>query len=112
MAVKTYNAADVIVIVGTSQMQGLAEGTFVEVSREVEAFTKQTGSDGEVTRSKTNNKSGTVTLTLQQGSASNDFHSALAKLDEESAAGVVPMSILEAETITVPHGVVPFQRVV
>ena len=75
---KTYDSAQVSVIVGTREIKGRAEGTFITVARDEQIFTKQVGSDGEVTRAKTNNKAGTISLTIQQGSDGNDFLSALA----------------------------------
>lgn len=75
---KSYNAGEVQTICGTRALTGLAEDTFVSVSRDEAIYSKQVGADGEVTRSSTNNQAGTATITLQQASDSNDFLTTLA----------------------------------
>lgn len=90
MGFKKYNPADVSIIVVGIPISGYADGTFITVERDEDAFTKQIGTDGEVTRSKSNNKTGNATLTLMQTSASNALLSALHALDELSGNGVGP----------------------
>ena len=101
MPVRTYDPANVIVSIGGTPMSGYADGTFINVSRDENAFTKVTGADGEVGRSKSNNRSGSLTLTLMQTSMSNDILSAIALLDEVSNAGVVPVLVKEIGTDTI-----------
>jgi hypothetical protein len=74
-------------------MSGYADGTFLNVDRDENAFTKVTGADGTSTRVKSNNRSGSMTLTLKQSSPSNDVLSGFASLDELSNTGVVPILI-------------------
>lgn len=93
MALRTYDPAQVIITVGGIPMSGFADGTFLLVDRDENAFTKVTGADGTSTRVKSNNRSGTMTLTLKQSSPSNDILSGFAALDEISNAGVVPVLI-------------------
>jgi len=93
MAVKTYDPKQVIIIIGGNTMTGFADGTFVIVARNEDGWSLQIGTDGEGTRSKSNNKSGTVTFTLMQSSDSNQILSALAALDELSNAGAVPIMV-------------------
>ena len=90
---KEYNAADVSIIVAGVPVSGFGDGDFITVERDEDAFTKQVGTDGEVTRSKSNNKTGTATLTLMQTSAANALLSALAALDELSGDGVGPFQL-------------------
>ncbi len=99
--VKTYDAGDVSVIVGTRRASGLAEGSFVKVTRDVEAFIKKVGADGEVTRSKTNNKAGKVEIVVDQASDFNDFLSELAALDEATSNGIVPVTVVDGSGTTV-----------
>ena len=99
MAVKTYDAGQVSVIVGTSAIKGLAEGTFVAIARDEQLYTKQVGADGEVTRAKTNNNSGTITITVQQASDGNDILSAIA-----NAGSVVPITVVDGSGRTVAFG--------
>lgn len=91
MSVKSYNPADVLLIVAGRPISGFADGTFIEIGRDNPSFTSGTGSDGEGWRAKSNDKSGTCTLTLLQTSASNDELSILAALDEASGDGVGPL---------------------
>ena len=93
MGVKTYNPASVAVIVAGIPVGGFADGTFITAARDNPAFTNGSGADGEGWRAKSNDKTGTVTMTLLQTSLSNDALSALAALDEASGDGVGPLLI-------------------
>ena len=93
MAVRTYDPKQVVVTIGGVPMSGYADGTFLVVDRDENAFTKVTGADGTSTRVKSNNRSGSMTLTLKQSSPSNDILSGFAALDELSNSGVVPILI-------------------
>jgi hypothetical protein len=88
MSVKTYNPADVTVIVAGVPVSGFADGTFINAARDNPSFTNGSGSDGEGWRAKSNDKTGTITITLLQTSLSNDALSALSALDEASGDGV------------------------
>lgn len=91
-----YNAGDVSVIVGTRSLSGFGETSVVSIERDEDAFIKQIGADGEVTRSKTNNRTGSLTITLQQMSESNDFLSNLAQTDELTGQGTFPVLVRDA----------------
>lgn len=93
MSVKTYNPADVAIIFAGVPVEGIADGTFVTVARNNQSYNMNIGSDGEGVRAKSNDKGGTVTLTLMQSSVSNDALSALSILDEASGDGVGPLLI-------------------
>ncbi len=84
---KTYDASGVSVSFNTYNLTGFAEGTFITVSKNEDAFTQQIGADGEGVRSKTNNRSGTITLTLMQSSDSNETLSQIYYLDKLSNTG-------------------------
>jgi hypothetical protein len=73
MATYQYDPAQVIVALGGTTISGYADGTFVEVAFDEQQWNKVTGADGATQRSKTNNYTGTITLTLLNGAASNDF---------------------------------------
>ncbi len=100
-AATTFDPALVIVSIGGVTMHGFADGTFVNVERERDTFTKNVGADGEVTRVKTNDKSGMLSLTLQQASGSNDLLSGFAQLDEQANSGIVPVLIEDKSGRTV-----------
>lgn len=93
MAVKTYDPKLVSVIVGGKIMSGFADGTFVMVERNEAAYALKVGVDGEGTRAKSNNRSGKITITLMNSSASNDALSAFAAADELSNTGAVPAMV-------------------
>jgi hypothetical protein len=82
-----YDPGRVSVVWNGILITGFSSGTFVSAEREVETFTKDTGADGLVTRVRSRNKSGTVTLTLSPSSPANDLLSALHKQDEDFGTG-------------------------
>lgn len=93
MSVRTYDPKQVIVTIGGVPMSGFSDGTFLEVVRNEPTWNMVVGADGLVTRGKTNNFSGTLTLTLKQSSPSNDVLSAFLAVDEATNAGVIPVLI-------------------
>lgn len=101
MSVRTFDPGQVIVSVGGVPMSGYADGTFLSVDRDEQMFTKVVGADGTTTRVKSNNRSGTMTLTLKQSSPSNDVLSAFAALDESVNAGVVPILVKDLSGTTI-----------
>lgn len=93
MGVRTYSPGAIVMTVNGVAMGGFADGTFITVARDEQSFTKVTGADGSVSRSKSNNRSGTITLTLQQTSPSNDVLSALLAQDELDNSGVISVLV-------------------
>jgi hypothetical protein len=69
------------------------DGTFLSVARTEDAFTPQVGATGDVTRVRSRDRSGTVTLTLQAASPSNTLLSAVAVEDELFGTGFGPLMI-------------------
>ena len=91
---KTYDFKKVAVIVGGRQITGFAEGDdSVSVGQDSDAWTKTVGADGEVTRSKSNNKAGFVKIKLMKTSDSNDFLMGLYAADQLSNSGLAPVMI-------------------
>ena len=88
MAVKSYNPADLIAIWNGIRIEGYADGTFMTAARDNPSFTNGSGSDGEGFRAKSNDKTGTITFTLLQTSATNDALSGAMALDEATGDGV------------------------
>ena len=101
---KVYDPSEVVVSYGVSLIEGFADGTFVVCARDEDSYSLQVGTDGEATRSKSNNRSGTMTITLMQGSLSNDVLSALHIADENSTGGasILPFLVkdLNGRTLT------------
>ena len=101
MAVSTFNPKDVIIVVGGVPISGYADGTFLEITQDVQQFTKTTGADGYTTRVKSNNYGATATITLAQSSPSNDVLSALAAADRLTSTGVFPILIKDMSGSTI-----------
>jgi len=97
VAVRTYDPKAVSISANGIPIGGFADGTFVEIERSEDMFTKVVGADGETSRSKTNDRSGMITITLAQTSLSNDILSGLAYLDEVSNTGVFPVLVKDNE---------------
>ena len=93
MAFKSYDPLEVAVIVGGHVVQGFADGTFVSVSRANDTFTGTSGASGEYARAKSNDRSGTFTVTLLQTSTSNSVLQGFATADELSNSGTFPVLI-------------------
>lgn len=91
----TYDFNLVNLIFGTREIEGFEDGTEITAERDEDAFTKKVDVDGGVTRSKTNNKTGTVTFSLSQFSPLNKYLSQLANLDERTGVGVLPLKIVD-----------------
>lgn len=95
---KVYDSNQVsIVVCGIPISGGYADGEFVRIEQTSEDFLTVVGTDGEVTRSKTNDRRATVTLTLMQSSDSNSLLSALLNLDllTDGGAGVGALAITD-----------------
>lgn len=90
---KTYNPKKVAIICGGFEMRGLADGTFVTVALNEDQWSLQMGTDGEGTRSKSNNYSAQVTVSLMQSSDSNQVLQAFWNSDRLSDGGVFPLLI-------------------
>jgi len=89
--VRTYDAAKVVLIIGGVPISGFADGTFSTAERTSDTYAMVSGADGIVSRAKTNDFTGSLTITLAQTSPSNSYLSGLAIVDENTGAGVVPI---------------------
>lgn len=79
-----YNPADVVISVNGIVIEGVEEGTFIEVERDKpEEFLAKVGARGDVTFVKNLNRAGRVRITLKQN-ATRD-HAYLASLAESDA---------------------------
>lgn len=92
MALYSFDPKQLSIIVGPYIIKGFSE-SMVTITKNAEAFTMVVGADGEATRVKSNDGSATITLTLQQGSPSNNDLSLIANADQLLNAGVFPLSI-------------------
>ncbi len=104
-ALKIYDADQVSIILGNVAISkgvgvsGYADGPFVTIEQTKEDFVIKDGTDGQVTRSKTNTFLTKVTLHLMQTSDSNIYLNSLRMLDKLGAngAGVVGLVIRDRQ---------------
>jgi len=87
MSLGVYDPADVLFVFAGIPISGYADGTFVTAERNNDSFNLNVGSNGDATRAKSNDKSGVVTFTLIQSSASNAALSAILAIDENTPSG-------------------------
>jgi len=93
----TYDPTQNTVTWGPYEFSHFHDGSVIEAERDEDAVSKHVGLKGNVTRVKNPNRAGKVTVTLTQGSPTNDDLSAAALLDENSSPGVVyPLTITDA----------------
>ena len=104
MSFKVYDAGDVsMVFMGILIDSGYADGEFLTIEQEEQDFLTKVGTDGEVTRSKSNNRHAVIKLKLMQTSDGNTLLSALNNIDVNTPGGlgVGPMMILDQNGTTV-----------
>lgn len=98
---KNYSPQFVTVSFNGVILTGFADGTFVEVEREDDAFTKRVGSQGDVVRVQSMNRSGKITVTLQNQSPTNDILAAFALTDEQTGLGTGTIQIKDKNTASI-----------
>lgn len=100
--VRTYDPSQVTVVVGGIPISGFADGTFIMVEPMSDASTSQSGADSEIARAMGTDRRHTVTITLQQTSASNDALSALYAVDQGTrGGGLAPLTVVDLSGRTV-----------
>lgn len=84
----TYFPEAVSIVLGNDNfshiVSGVAEGTFITIARETPATQLVIGGDMSAMRVRRKNRASTVTVTLMQGSDSNDVFSQILKNDEDA----------------------------
>ncbi len=88
-----YDPGQVVMVFKGVQMMGFASGTFIKASRSEDAFSMVAGAHGDVTRVRSRNRTGSVTVMLQAGSPVNDLLSAILASDELAGLGVGPLMV-------------------
>ena len=94
MSTATLDSKKVIITVAGFPITGFSK-TFVKITRAEDSFKKSVGADGFVTRVKSNDLSGSIEITLMQGSPSNSLLSALNNADERMGTGIVPVTVTD-----------------
>lgn len=88
-----YAPDQITINFGGVDLQGFADGTFIKAVRNQQSFKIKVGAAGAVTRIRSRDFTGMVTLTLQAISDSNDFLQAQLELDEQTGLGVKPLLV-------------------
>ena len=91
--IDTYDPKDVILTVAGAIITGYAQDTFIQVDRESDQVDDEVGAEGDVARRITNDKRGSITVTLLQTSPSNLILSSLARVDELTGDGIFPVLV-------------------
>jgi len=88
---KTYDPKGVSLSIGGFLITGYEPGTFITLERQSNTFDFSPGPDGEHIRTRKNDQSALMTLSLRQVAASNLVLSHLARRDESDNDGVVAL---------------------
>lgn len=83
-----YSPDQVTISFNGINVTGFMDGTFIDVEHEEQAYTKHTGSLGDVTRTRNLNRTGKITITLMSGAPSNDLLQAMYQQDRQFGTGV------------------------
>lgn len=84
---RTYNLAQVIITVGGLPLEGFGADDAVTFEPNSDLWENTIGADGEVTRSATNDRSGTLTFTLMSTSRSLDILNTFLQLTKTVGVG-------------------------
>jgi len=96
MTVKTYRASEVSISFGGAVISGYGDSTFVSLSYNNDFFSLTKGADGEGLRSSSEDLSARITITLMQGSISNDVLSGFLLADVNGDVGGLPFLLKDA----------------
>ena len=91
--VKTYNPKEVYITLGRHLVTGLAEDSFVTITRNSDGVTTKVGCDGEVVRSISPDGTYSVALSLLQTSPTNSYLQRMADKDRSDGSGMFPILI-------------------
>lgn len=81
---RNYDPRQIVFTFKGLLFRGYAEGTFIKVERAVDGYSMAVGSNGDVVRTRSRNRTGSITVTLQGASITNDELSGLVVADEIS----------------------------
>lgn len=98
---QTYDPGQLFMTFCNLPVDGFADGTFVTVERMTETFMSVAGAGGEVARSRSRDKRGSIKFTLLQSSKMNDRLSAIALADEVNGSGVGVFSMVDGNGTTI-----------
>lgn len=94
MGVRSYDPSFVSMFYGEIEMKGFAQDAAIAVTHDEDDWSLVVGVDGEGTRSKTSNRSATITVSLMQSSPVNLLLTAAAELDNTTPGGTGGKALL------------------
>ena len=93
----TYSPEDIQVLIGGFyRVEGLSEGSFVQITKDVMPYTSTRSADGMVGRKYTNNSTYSVQISVLSTSPANDLFTKLWLLDELTQMAKVPLLIKDS----------------
>lgn len=104
MAVVTYDPTQTTVVLGGQLLTGYAPGTFIAAHFRDNAFRTILGSEGEVTRTMSLDRTGLVTVTLLKTSYSNAVLEAYANADRAGGLGIFDVLVKDVTGGVQAHG--------
>ena len=93
--VKTYDCKKIIINYGGAPLTGFNDGDFIAIKPSSDRWTKKVGADGEIARSRSNDESSEVTLTLTQTSPANSVLTAFMEADRLSGKSILPLTVVD-----------------
>ena len=96
-----YDPGQLITTFDGNPIVGFADGVMVKASRKTDTFSMNVGTQGDVARVRSQDKTGEVVITLQQSSPTNDYFSSVLLLDEQFGLSVGPLLIKDLNGTTV-----------
>ena len=93
MTLANYSPESVNCLAFGIPLNGFADGTFINISKDKVSYGSTETTDGQVARIYTNSQTYTISLTFHRGSTSNDILTKLWQLDELSQVGKFPLFI-------------------
>lgn len=82
-----------VLLAGFIPLDGFIDGTFIEITKDVQPFRSVTSADGKVSRLYSHSGVYNVSLTLMSSSGGNDILTKLWQLDEITQKGKFPLMI-------------------
>lgn len=100
--IPTYSPEDIqIIIGGVWKLEGLSNGSFLSISKDIPVMTTTRSSDGQIHRSIRRDDGYTIGITLVQTSQSNSFLTKLLAADRATHQGKFPLFIKDNNGSTV-----------
>lgn len=97
----TYDPGEISFVFGTIIITGFAADTMITVERMTDTWSDIAGSDGFVTRARSRDKRGVVTVNLDMSSMDNDKLQAVLAQDELDGTGAYPILMRDGSGTTV-----------